>query len=133
MKLQNKLIIALGNSGLGTTTGHSLSGDSAYNAFRFRRSVMKAYQELGERQAALKKEAGDDEERFKELNAALLKDETEVWASPLPVKDYLLLASENKHTPLPGSKGGFIDYFRAFEYDLEGILWKDEEETTQQN
>lgn len=127
MNIKNKLIIALGNSGLANTTEHSLSGDSAYNAFRFRRAVMKAYMELGERQAELKKEAGEDEERFKELNAALLKDESEVWASPIPVKDYLALASENKKTPIPNTDGGFLDIFRFFENDLEGILWKDEE------
>ena len=125
MTLPNSLIIALGNNGIGGTTEHSLRGESAYNAFRFRRSLMKAYNELANRQAELRKEAGDDDARFRELNEALLKDESEVWATPLPVQDFLALAGENKRTRIPSEKELYIDIFRVFENDLEGILWTD--------
>ena len=86
---------------------------------------MKAYNELANRQAELRKEAGDDDARFKELNEALLKDESEVWATPLPVQDFLALAGENKRTRIPSEKELYIDLFRVFENDLEGILWTD--------
>lgn len=125
MLLSNRLIIALGNAGLGNTTEHALAGDAAYAAFRFRRSGIKAYQELAERQKELRKEAGEDDARFDELNAELLKDESEVWVRPLSAQDYLALAGENKRTPLPGGKDAFIDFYRFFENDLEGILWTD--------
>lgn len=125
MKLLNSLIIALGNNGLANTSEHELPGDEAYKSFRFRRSAMKVYMELAERQAELKKDAAGDNERYKELNAALLKDTSEVWATPLAVKDYLVLSAENRHTPVPGTERT-IDFYRAFENDLEGILWADE-------
>lgn len=125
MKLKNALIIRLGNSGLANTTAHDLSGESAYKAFRFRRSVMKAYGELAERQAALKVEAGEDENRYRELNEALLKDETEVYASPIPVLDYLALASENRRTRVPAKGELYVDFFQMYENDLEGVLWED--------
>ena len=123
MNLPNTLIIRLGNAGLMNTTEHSLAGDAAYKAWKFRRSAMAAYNELAKKQAELKEEAKDDEARFAELNEALLKDESEVWASPLAVPDFLALAAENKRTPVPGDNPAFIDFYRVFENDLEGVLW----------
>ncbi len=125
MELKNSLIIRLGNMGLANTTAYNLDGEAAYKAFRFRRDGMKAYNALAERQAAMKAEAGDDTDRFKAMNEALLNDTTEVWASPLPVRDYLALAAENRRTRVPSKDERYIDFFRAFEDDLEGVLWVD--------
>ena len=125
MKLSNALIIRLGNLGLANTHEHDLKVDAAYPVFRFRRDAMRVYRELAEHQAALRKEAGEDKAKFDELNAAFLKDTSEVYATPIGVQDFLLLSAENRRTPVPG-KDTFVDFFHTFENDLEGILWADE-------
>lgn len=128
MKVSNALIIRLGNFGLANTSEHDLPGDAAYIAFRFRRDAMKVYRELADRQAALKAEAREDASRYDEMNAALLKDTSEVRATPLGVRDWLTLSAENRHTLMPGDRDVRVDFFRFFESDLEGILWKDDDE-----
>lgn len=130
MKLSNALIIRMGNLGLANTHEHDLGGDAAYRAFRFRRDAMRVYRDLADHQAALRAEAGDDKAKFDELNAAFLKDVSEVYATPISVQDFLLLSAENRRTPVPG-KDTFVDFFHAFENDLEGILWADEQPAPQ--
>ena len=74
--------------------------------------------------------AGEDKAKFDELNAAFLKDVSEVYATPISVQDFLLLSAENRRTPVPG-KDTFVDFFHTFENDLEGILWADEQPAPQ--
>ena len=128
MKISNALIIRLGNFGLANTSEHDLPGDAAYIAFRFRRDAMKAYRELAERQKELQADTAGDTTRYDELNAELLKDTSEVRATPLYVRDYLTLAAENRRTPMPGDRDARVDFFHVFENDLEGILWADDNE-----
>lgn len=129
--MKNSLIIALVNTGLLNTTEHDVPAADAYKASKFRREVRKAYNALAERENELTTEAGEDKERLAELRKAMLEDETEVSAVPMSYESYHALAKENRAVRMFGPDGKFVgmfDPFRAFEEDLEGILWKAPEE-----
>lgn len=127
MKLKNSLIIQLVNTGLPNTTEHDVPARDAYKASKFRREVVKAYQDLAKREEELKAEAGEDEERLKALREEMLNDETEISVTPMPYESFHALAKENRAVRMFGQDGkliGIFDPFRAFETDLEGILWE---------
>lgn len=139
MKLKNQLIIALGNSGLSNTTEHDVPAADAYKAYKFRKAVIKAYQELAEKEKDFSKDAGVEEgkepteeqtKRISELRAEMLKDESEVGdIKKMSFESYHILAKENKAVPVPFQLGDKvvnrnIDVFRAFEEELEGVLWE---------
>ncbi|MBR3467080.1 MAG: hypothetical protein IKH15_07685 [Bacteroidales bacterium] len=139
MKLKNQLIIALGNSGLANTTEHDVPAADAYKAYKFRKAVIKAYQELAEKEKDFPKDAGVEEgkkpseeqnKRISALRAEMLKDESEIGdIKKMSFESYHILSKENKAVPVQFQLGDKvvnrnIDVFRAFEEELEGVLWE---------
>lgn len=126
MKIKNSLIIALCNTGLLNTTEHDVPAKDAYKASKFRREVGKAIQDIAKREEELKAEAGEDKERLDALRREMLADETEISVTPMPYESYHALAKENRAVRVFDAEGkllGIFDPFRAFENDLEGVLW----------
>lgn len=142
MKLQNSIIIALGNSGLLSTTEHDVPAKDAYKVYKFRKAVGKAYSDLAEREKDFPKSAGVEEgkeptdeqlSRIQELHTEMLNDETDLGdIKTMGYESYHILANENRRTPVQIPEGDqvvtrFVDIFRVFQEALEGVLWEENE------
>lgn len=142
MRIKNNLIIALGNSGLLSTTEHDVPAKDAYKVYKFRKAIGKAYNELAEKEKDLPRLAGVEEgkdpteeqrQRINELRAEMLNDETDLGdIKTMGFESYHILAGENKRTAVQIPFGDkfrtdFVDVFRVFQEELEGVLWEENE------
>ena len=143
MKIRNYQIINLVNNGLLNTTEHEVPAADAYKAYKFRKSVRKAFDAIAEKDKELPATVGIEEgkeatqeqmKRLAELRVALYNDESELEGiAPMSWEAYHLLAKENKETKYQAPAGEnevetrTIDFFRVFEDVLDGVLFKMEE------
>lgn len=143
MKLKNQTIINLVNNGLLNTTEHDVPAADAYKAYKFRKAIEKACNEIVEKDRDLPKAAGveDGEEpteeqkaRIAELRSALYNDETELDGNIVPMswESFHALSAENRKVPVQVQDGDkyatiYVDVFRACEGMLDGVLFKVEE------
>lgn len=143
MTLKNHIIIALVNSGLLSTTEHDVPAKDAYKAYKFRKAIGKAFNELLEKEKDFPKLAGVEDgkepteeqaKRITELRVEMLNDESDLGdIKTMGYESYHILANENRRTTVPIQDGDkvvnrIVDIFQAFQEALEGVLWEAPEE-----
>lgn len=149
--MKNGELVALVNRGLLNIDYTEVDGGQAYKVYRFLRDVRKAAQDIEEQRGELvrrhvseeelrkaqayeaalkdKKEPEMSEEDYKAVIAklseagkeveALMNDTTDIDVRPVPFEEYFKMKKANK---------GF--FTTDVDIALEGVLWKDEEEST---
>lgn len=125
-KIKNRIIVALINAGCSNITAMTIEAAHAYKVIKFRRAILKAFEEIVEKEKELIRECSlevgergvlngspDDIKKFNELREELYTDESEIDSKTIPFESWHELQKENKCL-----------VSAPVEDALEGILWE---------